>query len=104
MVGLLSPGADRLAEANIERHEAAADMRIGAVEDALARFVAIEAEREEAADHPARLRGAFDDREIVGAVDRIRGAGIVLLRVAQESADIARRREAEAPTVGSLAR
>ena len=32
MVGLLAPGAHRLPEADIERHQAPADMRVGAVE------------------------------------------------------------------------
>ena len=66
MIGLLAPGPHRLAKANVERHEAAADMRKGAVENAAPRLVAVEAKREQAADHPPALRTAFDDREIVG--------------------------------------
>ena len=45
MVGLLAPSPHRLAKANVERHEAAANMREGSVEHASSRLVAVEAER-----------------------------------------------------------
>ena len=38
MVGLLAPGAHGLAEPDIERHEAPADVRVSAVEDPPRRF------------------------------------------------------------------
>src|SRR5208337_3202143 len=84
MVSLLAPGAHRLAEANVQRQQAAADVWIGAVKDPSARFVAIEPEREEGTNHPAALRGAFDDGEVAGAVDRVCRSGFVLSRTFQE--------------------
>ena len=96
MVGLLAPRAHRLPEANIERHQAPADMRVGAVEHPAAGLIGIEAEREETADHAAALRRALDNRDIVLAIDRVRRAEVVLRRIAQEGAEVAHCGEAEA--------
>ena len=104
MIGLLAPGPHRLAKANVERHEPAANMREDAIEHATTRLVAVEAKRKEAVDHPPALRAAFDDREIVGSIDWIGRPGIVLVETAQEGAEVASGGKSKAPTVGSLAR
>ncbi len=96
MIGLLAPRAHGLAEPNVQRHQAAADMREGAVENTPARLVPIESERNETADHPSALRAALDSGEIVGSIDRVDGAGVVLVGIAQEGAEVARRRKSEA--------
>jgi hypothetical protein len=59
VIDLLAPGARRLAEAHVQRHQAAADMGIGPIEHALTGFVSVESEREKTADHPPALRGAL---------------------------------------------
>ena len=96
MVGLLAPGAHRLAEADIERHQAAADMRIGAVEHPRAALVALKP----SARKLRIIRPLCDVPSTIArlsrAIDRIGRAGIVLRGIAQEGAEIARRREAEA--------
>jgi hypothetical protein len=61
MVALRAPGPHRLAKANVERHEAAPNMRKGAIEYAAPGLVTVEAEREQAADHPSAPRAAFDN-------------------------------------------
>ena len=43
MVGLLAPSPHGLAKTNVERHEAAADMRKSAIKNATPRLVTIEA-------------------------------------------------------------
>ena len=96
MIGLLAPRSHRLAKAKVERHEAAANMRKGAVENATSRLVTVEAERQQAADHPPALRAAFDDGQIVGSVHRIGGSRIVLVGIAQEGAEITRGGKSEA--------
>src|SRR5947209_4186251 len=55
MIRLLAPGAHRLSEAHVQRHQSAADVRKGPVKDTRARLVLIEAEMQEAPDHPAAL-------------------------------------------------
>src|ERR1700677_1762997 len=95
MVGLLTPSPYRLAKSNIERHEAAANMRKSAVEHAAPGLVSVEAQRKQTADHPSALRTAFDYREIVRPIDRIDGAHVVLLGIAQEGAEVASRRESQ---------
>ena len=89
MIGLLAPRSHRLAKAKVERHEAAPNMRKGAVENAAPRLVAVEAERKQTADHPPALRAAFDNRQIVGSVDGIGSSRIVLFRIAKEGAEVA---------------
>ena len=96
MVGLLAPCAHRLPEADIERHQPAADMRIGAVEGSSAALVGIEAEREKL----RTIRPLCDVPSTIAtlscAIDRVRRADIVLRRIAQEGAEVAQRREAKA--------
>lgn len=47
MVGLLAPGTDRLAEADVQWHQAAANVGISGIEDSPTGFVLIEAQREQ---------------------------------------------------------
>src|ERR1700733_12781718 len=96
MVALLAPSPDRLAEANIERHQPAADMGKCAVENAAHGLVTVEAKRKQAADHPPALGAPLDDRKIVGSVDRIGGSRVVLFGIAQEGAEIASGGKSEA--------
>jgi hypothetical protein len=65
-------------------------VRKSAIEYAAPCLVAVEAKREQAADHPSALRTAFDDGEIVGSKNRIGGSRIVFVGIAQEGAKIAR--------------
>jgi hypothetical protein len=79
MVGLLTPSPHGLAEPNVERHQAAANVWEGAVENAAPGLVSVEAKRKQTADHPPALRTAFDDREIVRPIDRVDRTRVILL-------------------------
>ncbi len=77
---LRSGGAARLSKSNIERHEAAADVRKRAIEHDLAALVAIEPEMDERAHEAAALRAAHHDR--LGILDEYRVvAAVIILRL-----------------------
>src|SRR4051812_22948116 len=95
MVELIAPGPTGMAEAHVQRHQAAADMRHGAVERDAPLFVAIEAQMQRRADETPALRCADRDRSLAVLVDRIGVAGRILLLVFEEGPDITPCREAE---------
>ena len=95
VIDLVAPGASRMAEAHVERHQAAADMRQRTFEHLAAALVGVEAQMQVRADEAPALRGAHDDRRVARAVDRIARARRIGPLEAEERADIAQRREAD---------
>jgi hypothetical protein len=89
-------GAARLSKSNVERHEAAADVRKRAVEHDLAAFVAIEPEVDEGGHEPAALRAAHHDGLGVPDEHRVVAADIILRLGLQKGAEIASSGKAEA--------
>src|SRR5712672_3464246 len=99
---LRSGGAARLSKSNIERHEAATDVRKRAIEHDLAALVAIEPEMDERAHEAAALRASHHDR--LGILDEYGVvAAVIILRLGlQKGAKIARSRKTQAKHKGIL--
>ena len=91
--------AIRLRPAEVERDPAARDDGPHAVVHLALRFVLIETEMQPAPQVIAGLRAAARDARRNASCERIRGAGIVLVRIFEERRDIAPRRETDAKDV-----